>query len=82
MFMSTEEFVKKRDEILINFETMNDKELLIALLKLNSNNIPSSPEVARIGLHKARLYSKGVPIELREYSRNWLAEHNYSEDIY
>ena len=80
--MNTKEYVKRRDEILINFENMSDKELFIALFELNSNNIPSTPKIARIGLHKARLYSKGVPIELRERSRNWLAEHNYSEDIF
>lgn len=80
--MNSEEYVKKRDEILINFENMNDKELLIALCELNNANIPPSPEIARIGLHKARLYSKGIPTELIEQSRNWLAEHNYSEDIF
>lgn len=78
--MSAEEYIKKRDEILINFENMSNTELLLALTELNAI-IPPSPEIARIGLHKARLYSKGIPTELIEHSRNWLAEHNYSEDI-
>lgn len=80
--MTVEEYVKKRDNLLINFENMNDNELLIAMVELDIGYIPSSPEVARIGLHKARLYSKGVPIELKEKSRIWLAEHNYSENIF
>ncbi len=80
--MSTEEFVNKRDEILINFETMNDIQLLLTLLELSDTIIPFNPKVARIGLHKARLYSKSISIELKEKSRKWLAEHNYSENIY
>ena len=79
--MNSEEYVKKRDKILINFENMDDKELLFALVELNTP-IPSSQETARIGLHKARLYSRGVPTELIEQSKKWLAEHNYSEDIF
>lgn len=46
-------YCKMRDEILINFENMSDTKLLQKLIKLNGDNIPSSPEIARIGLHKA-----------------------------
>ena len=80
--MSTEEFVIDRDKILINFENMSDKELLMALCEFDIIDIPSSPEVARIGLHKARLYSNGVSDELKEKSKIWLAEHGYSENIF
>lgn len=63
-------YCKMRDEILINFENMSDTKLLQKLIKLNGDNIPSSPEIARIGLHKARLYSNNVSIELKEKSKN------------
>lgn len=75
-------FIKRRDDLLINFESMNDKELLTELLELNNTNVPSSPEIARIGLHKARLYSKDVSNELKEKSKNWLVENGYSTDIF
>ncbi len=75
-------YCKMRDEILINFENMSDTKLLQKLIKLNGDNIPSSPEIARIGLHKARLYSNNVPIELKEKSKKWLLENNYSLEIY
>lgn len=75
-------YCKMRDEILINFETMSDTELLQKLIRLSGDNIPSSPEIARIGLHKARLYSNNVPIELKEKSKKWLLENNYSLEIY
>lgn len=75
-------YCKMRDEILINFENMSDTKLLQKLIKLNGDNIPSSPEIARIGLHKARLYSNNVPIELKEKSKKWLLENNHSLEIY
>lgn len=75
-------YCKMRDEILINFENMSDTKLLQKLIKLNGDNIPSSPEIARIGLHKARLHSNNVPIELKEKSKKWLLENNYSLEIY
>lgn len=75
-------YCKMRDEILINFENMSDTKLLQKLIKLNGDNIPSSPEIARIGLHIARLYSNNVPIELKEKSKKWLLENNYSLEIY
>ena len=75
-------YCKMRDEILINFENMSDTKLLQKLIKLNGDNIPSSPEIARIGLHKARLYSNNVLIELKEKSKKWLLENNYSLEIY
>ena len=71
-----------RDELLINFEKISDSELLQKLLELNGENIPSSPEVARIGLHKARLYSNNIPIELKEKSKKWLLDNNYDLEIY
>lgn len=74
-------YCKMRDEILINFEKMSDTKLLEKLIKLNGDNIPLSPEIARIGLHKARLYSNNVPIELKEKSKKWLLENNYSLEI-
>lgn len=76
------DYCKMRDELLINFEKISDSELLQKLLELNGENIPSSPEVARIGLHKARLYSNNIPIELKEKSKKWLLENNYSLEIY
>lgn len=76
------EYCKKRDYILINFEKMSDKELLSNLIELNADNIPSTPDVARIGLHKARLYSNNVPIELQEKSKKWLLENGYDLEIY
>lgn len=75
-------YCKMRDEILINFENMSDTKLLQKLIKLNGDNIPSSPEIARISLHKARLHSNNVPIELKEKSKKWLLENNYSLEIY
>lgn len=75
-------YCKMRDEILINFENMSDTKLLQKLIKLNGDNIPSNPEIARVGLHKARLYSNSVPIELKEKSKKWLLENNYSLEIY
>lgn len=76
------DYCKMRDELLINFEKISDSELLQKLLKLNGENIPSSPEVARIGLHKARLYSNNIPIELKEKSKKWLLDNNYDLEIY
>ncbi|CDE07925.1 MAG: hypothetical protein KIC90_04580 [Firmicutes bacterium] len=76
------DYCKMRDELLINFEKISDSELLQKLLELNGENIPSSPEVARIGLHKARLYSNNIPIELKEKSKKWLLDNNYDLEIY
>lgn len=76
------DYCKMRDELLINFEKISDSELLQKLLELNGENIPSSPEVARIGLHKARLYSNNIPIELKEKSKKWLFDNNYDLEIY
>ena len=76
------DYCKMRDELLINFENISDSELLQKLLELNGENIPSSPEVARIGLHKARLYSNNIPIELKEKSKKWLLDNNYDLEIY
>lgn len=76
------DYCKIRDEILISFEKMSDSELLQKLLELNGDNIPSSPDIARIGLHKARLYSNNVPIELKEKSKKWLLENNHDLEIY
>lgn len=76
------DYCKMRDELLINFEKISDSELLQKLLELNGENIPSSPEVARIGLHKVRLYSNNIPIELKEKSKKWLLDNNYDLEIY
>ena len=76
------DYCKMRDELLINFAKISDSELLQKLLELNGENIPSSPEVARIGLHKARLYSNNIPIELKEKSKKWLLDNNYDLEIY
>ena len=76
------DYCKMRDELLINFEKISDSELLQKLLELNGENNPSSPEVARIGLHKARLYSNNIPIELKEKSKKWLLDNNYDLEIY
>lgn len=76
------DYCKMRDELLINFEKISDSELLQKLLELNGENISSSPEVARIGLHKARLYSNNIPIELKEKSKKWLLDNNYDLEIY
>lgn len=76
------DYCKNRDYILINFENMSDTELLQRLLELNGDNIPSSSEVARIGLHKARLYSNNVPTKLKEKSKQWLLDNNYDLEIY
>lgn len=76
------DYCKMRDELLINFEKISDSELLQKLLELNGENIPSSPEVARIGLHKSRLYSNNIPIELKEKSKKWLLDNNYDLEIY
>ena len=42
--MTVEEYVKKRDNLLINFENMNDNELLIAMVELDIGYIPSTPD--------------------------------------
>lgn len=78
----TANYCKMRDEILINFEKMSDSELLQKLIELNGDNIPSNPEIAKIGLHKARLYANNIPIELKEKSKNWLLDNNYDLEIY
>ena len=75
-------YCERRDYILINFEKMSDKDLLSNLIELNADNVPATPDIARIGLHKARLYSNNVPIELKEKSRKWLLENNYSLQVY
>lgn len=76
------DYCERRDYILINFEKMSDKEMLSNLIELNADNVPSTPDIARIGLHKAGLYSNNVPIELKEKSIRWLLENNYSLRIY
>lgn len=75
-------YCKARDNLLINFENMSDLELLLKLIELNGDNIPLSPEIAKIGLHKARLYANNVPIELKEKSKKWLLDNNYDLEIY
>lgn len=80
--MNSANFVQKRDELLISFENMDDHELLIKLIDLYSSNIPSSPEIARIALHKMRLYVPTIPDELKQKSKKWLKKHNYSESIF
>ena len=75
-------YCKMRDDLFINFEKMSDLELLQRLIELNGDNIPSSPEITRIGLHKARLYSNNIPIELKEKSKKWLLDNNCDLEIY
>lgn len=76
------DYVKKRNELLLTFETLNDKELLEKLIDLNPINIPSSPKAARVGLHKMRLYVTNMPKHLVEKSKKWLLDNNYSLEIY
>ena len=79
--MKLKNYVKKRDELLLIFEELSDMELLDELVELNPYNIPSSPEIARIGLHKMRLYISSMPKELVERSKKWLLDKGYSLDI-
>lgn len=75
-------YCKKRDYILIHFEEMSDTELLNSLLELNDANIPSSPEIARVGLHKMRLYVTNISTELQLKSKKWLLDNGYDLEIY
>ena len=79
--MKLKNYVKKRDELLLIFEELSDMELLDELVELNPYNIPSSPEIARIGLHKMRLYIPSMPKKLVERSKKWLLDKGYSLDI-
>ena len=79
--MKLKSYVKKRDELLLIFEELSDMELLDELVELNPYNIPSSPEIARIGLHKMRLYIPSMPKKLVERSKKWLLDKGYSLDI-
>ena len=79
--MKLKSYVKKRDELLLIFEELSDMELLDELVELNPYIIPSSPEIARIGLHKMRLYIPSMPKKLVERSKKWLLDKGYSLDI-
>ena len=80
--MTNEDFIKKRNYLLINFENMDDVELLVKLIGIYGCNIPSNPEVARIALHKARVNCTDVPKELKTKSIKWLKKRGYSCNIY
>ncbi len=75
------EYVKKRNELLIIFEDLSDKELLDKLSDINLNNMPPSPKVARIALHKMRLQVPIMPKNLVEKSKKWLLDNGYSLKI-
>ncbi len=75
-------FIKKRNELLLTFEKLNDIELLNKIADLKLSIIPVTPEIARIELHKARLFVSGMPKELVERSKKWLLDNGYSlEDL-
>lgn len=86
--METSKFVEKRNKLLMEFENMSDKEILVKLLEITSYNqhrfvsIPSSPEIVRIGLHKMRLQVPSIPKELQERSKKWLIKNGYSLSLY
>ena len=74
-------FIKKRNELLKTFDKMSDLEILDKLIELNPGNVPSNPEVAKIGLHKARLYVPDISDKLKEKSKKWLTDRGYSLEI-
>ena len=84
--MKISKFVEQRNKLLMEFENMSDKEILFKLIEISSNQqlfyIPSSPEIARIGLHKMRLQVPSIPKELQERSKKWLIENGYSLSLY
>ena len=75
------EYVKKRNELLIIFEELDNSELLDKIVELNPWYVPSTPEIAKIGLHKMRLCVPTMPKELVERSKKWLLDRGYSLDI-
>ena len=77
-------FVKERDEILKNIDKPECMLDIEKHCKKYNISIPQDTEVILAGLHKARLYvtSEDITDEMKEKSKLWLKEHNYSEDIF
>lgn len=73
---------KKRDELLLTFERLSNIELLDKLMELNVCKIPENLEIARIGLHKMRLYVLSIPKDLVEKSKKWLLDNGFSLEVY
>lgn len=80
--ITIDEYIKKRDELLLNFEELSDLELLEDIIGLNLGIVPETPEIARIGLHKMRLQVPSIPKKLQERSKKWLIENGYSLSLY
>ena len=79
--MKLKNYVKKRNELLITFEELDNLELLNKIVELNPWYVPTTPEIAKIGLHKMRLYIPSMPKKLVERSKKWLLDKGYSLDI-
>lgn len=79
--ITIDEYIKRRDKLLLNFEELSDLELLENIIDLNVDVVPETPEIARIGLHKMRLYVTSMPKELVEKSKKWLLDNGYSLEI-
>jgi hypothetical protein len=77
-------FIKDRNNILKNLDNPECMIQVARYCKKYDIAMPQSTETILAGLHKARLYvmSKDITNEMKESSRQWLKEHNYSEDIF
>ncbi len=80
--ITVDEYIKRRNELLFNFEELSDLELLEDIIGLNLGIVPETPEIARIELHKMRLQVPSIPKELQERSKKWLIENGYSLSLY
>ena len=74
--MNIKEFLKKRDEALLSL----DREKIIALSELSgtSRQPPDDERVFWAGVHYARLGVVGFSDEVKQVSREWLAEHGFN----
>jgi hypothetical protein len=68
-------FVQRRDDCLRSLDIKRAKELF-PMLKNASND-----EVIMATMHKARVHITTMTDEERSVSREWLAEHGYTEEV-
>lgn len=78
------EFIKDRDEILKNIDNPECMIQVASFCEKYNMLMPQDTEVVLAGLHKVRLYvtNPDISSEMKEKSKKWLKEHNYSENIF
>lgn len=81
--MNNKQWLEDRATILANLETITFDEI-IEYSKKYKIPMPSNEISTWAGLHKARLYvtSSNITDEMREKSKQWLKDNEFSERVY